>query len=56
MTNLINQPAHAALQAQMDHLLHQMLQERGDAFLPADEYLKMWGYDMEKIDAVAALE
>lgn len=56
MTNLINQPAHAALQAQMDHLLHQLLQERGDAFLPADEYLKLWGYDMEKIDAVAALE
>ena len=44
MRNLIGDPAHASLQAEMDALLSRKLHERGDAFLPGDAYIKQWGW------------
>jgi arylsulfatase A-like enzyme len=44
MRNLIGDPARASLQADMDALLARKLRERGDAFLPGDDYIKKWGW------------
>jgi hypothetical protein len=46
--NLVADPGHAALQAEMDALLFRKLRERNDEFLPGDRYIKKWGW---KVDA-----
>ena len=48
MRNLIGDAAHAPLQAEMEALLSRKLRERGDAFLPGEDYIKKWGW---KVDA-----
>lgn len=42
--NLVNLPAHARLQAELEATLARKLAERGDKFLPADDYVKQRGY------------
>jgi arylsulfatase A-like enzyme len=42
--NLANDPSAAPIQATLDQLLHQKLQAAHDEFLPAEDYLKKWGY------------
>jgi len=42
--NLVNVPAHAALQSEMDALLNRKLKEYGDEFRPGGEYIARWGY------------
>lgn len=42
--NLVNQPAHAALQAELEATLARKLKAGGDAFLPAEAYIRKWGY------------
>jgi arylsulfatase A-like enzyme len=44
MRNLLGDPAHAAVQTEMDALLSRKLREQGDAFLPGDDYIKKWGW------------
>lgn len=46
--NLVGDAGHATLQAEMEALLQRKLRERGDEFLPADAYIKKWGW---KVDA-----
>jgi len=48
MHNLIGDSASASLQTAMEALLTRKLRERGDAFLPGDDYVKQWGW---KVDA-----
>jgi arylsulfatase A-like enzyme len=48
MHNLIGDPAHAKLQADLDALLQRKLHEQHDEFLPGNEYIKKWGW---KVDA-----
>jgi len=48
MHNLVNQPEHAALQAKLEATLNRKLQESGDKFLPADDYIKKWGYTVDQ--------
>jgi arylsulfatase A-like enzyme len=48
MTNLVNKPENAKLQAELDALLTKKLKERGDDFLPGQDYIAKWGY---KVDA-----
>ena len=42
--NLVNVPAHATLQTEMEALLKRKLRERGDEFLSGAEYIAKWGY------------
>jgi len=42
--NLVNEPHTADLQSMLDAWLLKKLDERGDEFLPGDEYIKRWGY------------
>lgn len=48
LTNLIGQPEHAKLQADLDNLLHQKLVAAHDEFRPGADYIAKWGY---KVDA-----
>ena len=42
--NLVDQPAHAALQAELDAQLTRKLKANGDAFLTGAEYIRQRGY------------
>ena len=46
--NLVNLPAQAKLQADLDALLMRKLKATGDQFLPAADYIKKWGYTVNK--------
>jgi arylsulfatase A-like enzyme len=48
ITNLVNVPANAALQKEMETLLGSKLKERGDTFRPGPEYIAKWGYKVDK--------
>lgn len=50
--NLVNQPGAAKLQARLDALLARKLRETHDRFLPADAYIKQWGY---RVDATGTV-
>ena len=52
MDNLVGQEAYAALQNELDALLQQKLDAVGDEFLPADAYMKKWGYRYDFEDSV----
>ncbi len=52
LENLVNQPAAAALQAQLHADLHAMLRARGDAFLPGQDYITQWGYTVDETGTV----
>ena len=46
-TNLVGQPAHAALQADLDAWLQRKLRANGDAFRRGPEYIAQWGYTVD---------
>ncbi len=48
MTNLLNDPEHAALQKQLEAQLQAKLKQRGDQLHPKQYYLKTWGYRVDK--------
>ena len=52
LTNLCNDQEHSELQADLDAKLNAKLRELGDEFLPADEYLKRWGYVVNETGTV----
>jgi arylsulfatase A-like enzyme len=52
LNNLCNLESIRPLQAYLDDLLVRMLHERGDAFLPAAEYMRRWGYPADETGAV----
>jgi arylsulfatase A-like enzyme len=52
--NLCGLPAHAALQADLDSRLRRLLEQRGDAFLPGESYVRQWGYDVDPVTGYAA--
>jgi len=45
--NLVNQPGSAKLQAELEGTLTRKLKEQGDEFLPAADYIKKWGYQVD---------
>ena len=47
LDNLVNRSEHAKLQAELDAILKRKLHEAHDEFLPADEYIKRWGYTVD---------
>ena len=50
--NLVNQPGSAKLQARLETGLKVKLKAAGDEFLPADAYIKKWGYTVDKTGTV----
>jgi arylsulfatase A-like enzyme len=44
MTNLVDSPEAAPVLKKLEAMLTAKLAERGDEFLPADTYIKKWGY------------
>lgn len=50
--NLVDQPAHAALRADLDGRLQAALQRIGDDFRPAQDYIETWGYEIGKHGSV----
>jgi arylsulfatase A-like enzyme len=48
LNNLVGQPEHAKLQAELEALLKKKLAEQKDEFLPGPDYIAKWGY---KVDA-----
>ncbi len=53
MENLCGVVAHAETERALDRLLSRMLAERGDDFLPGDEYVRRMGYVVDKTGTVA---
>jgi arylsulfatase A-like enzyme len=47
-TNLVNQAEHATVQAELEATLARKLKESGDTFLPAEAYIKKWGYSVNE--------
>ncbi len=45
--NLANRPEQAGLQGALDGLLRRKLAQAHDAFLPADAYIRKWGYHVD---------
>ena len=52
MTNLVDRESSAELQGELEAVLQQKLKEAHDDFLPADEYMKKWGYRYDFEDSL----
>ncbi len=52
MNNLIGKPEYETLQKEMEMLLVQKLKETNDDFLPGDEYIKQWGYQVDETGTI----
>jgi arylsulfatase A-like enzyme len=50
--NLVGDPESAKLVSQMDAKLGALLKKRGDAFLPAADYISKWGYTVDATGTV----
>jgi hypothetical protein len=48
MNNLCSKPEYARVQKQMDAILARKLKKTNDKFLPGPEYIKKWGYTVDK--------
>lgn len=47
LDNLVNKPAHAALQARLEGELQKLLTRTGDDFQPGPAYIAKWGYAVD---------
>lgn len=56
MNNLVDQPAHATVQAELENVLQQKLKAIGDEFLPADDYMKQWNYRYDRDDSLRSAD
>lgn len=52
LTNLANDPAHAALQARLETELQRLLRQTGDEFKPGPDYIAKWGYEVDRTGTV----
>ena len=52
MRNLAGREEHAALQRRLDEQLEKEMTRRGDALLPAEYYLKRFGYEVNEVGAI----
>jgi len=50
--NLVNRPAHAELQAELDARLQHKLETQADEFLPGMDYIRQWGYPVDDTGTV----
>ena len=52
LNNLCNKLGHSGLQKKMETVLSQKLKQTNDRFLPAADYIKKWGYVVDKSGTV----
>lgn len=52
LTNLAGKSEFSSIQAKLDKMLNDILQERGDKFLPANVYIRQWGYVVDATGTV----
>lgn len=52
LNNLCNDKTHTELQQQMDDILSRMLLARRDEFLPGEEYIEKWRYEVDETGTV----
>ncbi|GAA0878663.1 sulfatase [Algoriphagus jejuensis] len=52
MKNLVNDPAHADLQKELEAMLQAKLRKTKDEFLPADAYMTQWNYLYDPRDSL----
>jgi arylsulfatase A-like enzyme len=52
MNNLAGKPGQAVLQAELEAVLTRKLKANGDAFLPAETYIRQWGYPVNEFGTV----
>ena len=52
LDNLVNRPAHAKVQAELEAKLAARLKATRDEFLPGAEYIRKWGYKVDKTGTV----
>ena len=48
LDNLCNKPEHAESQKRLDDILMQKLKDTNDKFLPGQEYIKKWSYEVDE--------
>ena len=46
--NLVGRAEHAKLKAELDELLKKKLAEQHDEFRPAEEYIRKWGWKVDR--------
>jgi arylsulfatase A-like enzyme len=52
LNNLCNKPEHSKLQRKLESMLMQKLRQTNDGFLPGSEYIRKWGYTVDKSGTV----
>ena len=52
LDNLVNKDEYKDLQTELEDKLQQMLDKRGDKFLPGIDYMRAWGYHWDGTDSV----
>ena len=52
LDNLVGRAQHAELQAELEAILTRKLAETNDEFLPAEDYVKQWGYEVDETGTV----
>ncbi len=52
MTNCCNHPDYAEEQANLEALLTRLLQETNDEFLPAEDLIAKWGYEVDETGTI----
>ena len=52
LSNLVDQPQHAELQAGLEALLQRRLADTSDQFLPGAEYVRRWGHQVDRSGTV----
>lgn len=52
LDNLCNKPEHSELQEKLEAILSQKLKQTNDEFLPGWEYIKKWGYAVDRSGTV----
>jgi len=52
MNNLVNKPEHARIQKDLDNRLMNLLVTLDDNFLPGMEYVRKWGYVVDKTETI----
>ncbi len=53
LKNLVGQPEHAELQAELDARLRRQLASQNDEFRPGADYIRKWGYRVDANETVA---
>lgn len=52
LNNLIENPEYEELERELDEMLSQRLEETNDEFLPGEDYVNIWGYEVDETGTI----